>query len=237
MSSGDVPSVPRASTQKLEPLGRKAYAVLRRAIREGVIQADRHYSETELGQLLGVSRTPVREALKALERDGVLDSASPRGYRLRSFSEEEIGELVELRKLLERFAVERLTKRATEQDIARLTEVVARQRTGDVAGEIFALDEEFHLLIAELAGLPRTRDMQAALRSAMAITNAGASVSDEETRVIIRQHEELVAAIAGGDRDRAVEAMTRHVDDATRMLLESARRRASGRALLRLSPG
>jgi DNA-binding GntR family transcriptional regulator len=229
--------VARSASDKLEPLGRQAYRVLRRAIREGVIQSDRRYSEPELAELLGVSRTPVREALKALERDGAVERASARGYRLRSFSEEEVAELIQLRKLLERFSVSKLATQASDDDVARLDELVDRQERGDVTSEIFALDEDFHLLIAELAGLPRTREMLLALRSAMAIISAGAWMPEERTRKVIREHRGLVRAIRAREPNRAADLMEEHVEKATRALIESARRRRSGRQSLRLVPG
>src|ERR1700754_1399791 len=100
------------SSNKLEPLGRQAYRVLRQAIRSGVIRGDRRYSEVELAELLGVSRTPVREALKALERDGALAPTTRKGYQLRTFEEHEVAELVTLRKLLERLTVSTLARSA-----------------------------------------------------------------------------------------------------------------------------
>src|SRR5262249_52945267 len=138
---------------KLEPLGRQAYRMLRRAIRSGIMRPDRRYSESELAELLGVSRTPVREALKALERDGALDPTTRRRYQLRTFDEDEVAELVALRKLLERLTVSTLAAKAQPGDIAKLESAVARQaQHTDRPDQMIWLDEDFHLLIAGLAG-------------------------------------------------------------------------------------
>lgn len=234
--TGSTSTEASAKSDGLESLGRQAYRVLRGAIRSGAIQPDRRYSEAELAEVLGVSRTPVREALKALERDGVLRTASRRGYQLRSYSEEEIGELLVLRTLLERLAVSRLAERATPADVERLEAAVARQ--AEHAAEptdMFALDEDFHLLIAQLAGLPRTQDILASLRSAMAVIYAGTPPSSGLSREAIAEHRGIVAAIADGAGDRAAQLVERHVEHATQPLLEGARERSAQRALMRLT--
>lgn len=221
--------------RRAEPLSQQAYRALRRALRDGIIQPDHYYSEPELAELLGVSRTPVREALKRLERDGVLEVAPQRGYRLRSFSEGEVAELVELRKVLERLAVSTLVARVTEKDLDRLGSILERQEGGDVEAEIFASDEEFHLCIAELAGLPRTKEVLASLRSAMAIIGAGARVSKERTRQAISEHRQLLAAISRRDLAAALEILDRHVEESTKALLEGKRLRMAQRTALRLA--
>ncbi len=219
-----------------ESLADQAYTVLRRAVRNGVIQPDRFYSESELGELLGVSRTPVREALKALERDGAVEAAPHRGYRLRTIDDAEIEELVAVRQALERLVVVRLIERIDDEGIARLEAVLAAQSPDDVQHEIFAIDESFHLGMAELAGLPRTRTMLAALRSAMAIVTAGASVSYEQTEAVVRQHAALLEAIRDRDTERATALLETHIEGASRSLLQSSASRRATRESLRLSP-
>lgn len=230
VSGSPEPEAPRAS------LADQAYTVLRRAIRDGVIGPDRYYSESELGELLGVSRTPVREALKGLERDGAVEAAPHRGYRLRTIDEAEIEELVEVRQALERLVMERLIERIDEAGIDQLAVILAAQGPDNVQHEIFTIDEAFHLQMAEFAGLPRTRAMLAALRSAMAIVTAGASVADEETEEVVRQHAALLAAIRARDTPTATALLEAHIDGASRSLLESSARRRAARESLRLSP-
>jgi DNA-binding GntR family transcriptional regulator len=228
-----------ASTEptKLEPLGRQAYRALRRAIRGGIIRADRRYSEVELAELLGVSRTPVREALKALERDGALEPATRKGYQLRTFDEAGVAELVMLRKLLERLTVSTLAARARPEDIAQLELAVERQAEHTSEPEqMVSLDEDFHLLIAGLANLSRTRETLAGLRSAMAIILAGTPGSRALSQEAVAEHRKLVAAIADGDPDRAAAIVEEHIEHATRPLLEATRARRAQTDALRLTP-
>jgi GntR family transcriptional regulator, rspAB operon transcriptional repressor len=221
---------------KAESLGRQAYLALRRAIRSGVIRADRRYSESELADLLGVSRTPVREALKALERDGALEPATRKGYQLRTFDEDEVGELVLLRKLLERLTVSTVARQARPEDVAELERAVERQAEHtDEPEQMVALDEDFHLLIADLANLTRTRETLAGLRSAMAIILAGTAGSRTLSDEVVAEHRKLVAAIAAGDADGAATIVEEHIEHATRPLLEATRERRARTDALRLT--
>ena len=234
MAPSDPPPIPEPN--KLEPLGRQAYGVLRRAIRGGIILPERRYSESELADLLGVSRTPVREALKALERDGVLEPTTRKGYQLRTFDENDVSELVALRKLLERLAVSTLTQRVTPEDVAQLEAAIERQAGhADEPEDMVSLDEDFHLLIASLAGLARTRETLAGLRSAMAIIYAGTPAAGALNQEIIAEHRRLVAAIADGDPDRAATMVEEHIEHATQPLLEATRARRARTDALRLT--
>jgi DNA-binding GntR family transcriptional regulator len=219
-----------------EPLGRQAYRALRRAIRDGIIRGDRRYSEAELAELLGVSRTPVREALKALERDGALEPATRKGYQLRTFDEGEVAELILLRTLLERLTVSTLARQAKPQDIAVLEAAVERQAEHvDDPEQMVVLDEEFHLLIAGLANLGRTRETLAGLRSAMAIILSGARGARALSDEVVVEHRTLVEAIADGDPDRAAAIVEEHIEHATRPLLEAAGARRAQTDALRLT--
>ncbi|MBS1895279.1 MAG: GntR family transcriptional regulator [Actinobacteria bacterium] len=209
-------------------LGQQAYQVLRRALRDGLIQPNRYYSESEFADMLGISRTPVREALKALEREGVLEAARHRGYRLRTFSSAEIEEIVFLRRALERIAVTKLIEHGSEADLEQLADVLRRQENDEGGKEIFALDEEFHLSIAELSGLVRTRDMLSGLRSAAAAVSAGAAVPLEQTRQRVAEHHAIYEALAARDQAKATRLMDRHVERAVRELVKAA---DSGRSI------
>lgn len=224
------------ASDRLESLGRQAYRVLRAAIRSGAIQPHRRYSEAELAEVLGVSRTPVREALKALEREGVLRTASRRGYELRTYTDEEIEELLELRKLLERLTVSRLAAKATADDIAQLHAALDRQAEHSSEGNyMVSLDEDFHLLIANLARLRRTHDILASLRSAMAVVYGGTPPAANLNEEIIGEHRAIVDAIAAHEPGRAAKLIEHHIDHATKPLLEAARERREQRTITPLT--
>ncbi len=214
-------------------LGRQAYHALRRALRDGGITPDRFYSETEFAELLGVSRTPVREALKALERDGVMIAARRRGYRIRTFTEAEVDEIAALREQLEVLVARTLAGRHTESDIARLGDILRRQDEDTSGKHIFALDEEFHLTAAELAGLDRTRTMLEGLRSVTAAVTAGVALPHGATAHRIAEHHAILAGIARGDTKEAVRLMRAHVRASDRAYRDAVRAAASAGPMIK----
>ncbi len=141
-----------------------------------------------------------------------------------------------LRKLLERVSVSTLARQARPDDLTKVQAAVEHQAEYVEDPEQFlALDEEFHLLIAHLAGLERTAEMLAGLRSAMAIIYAGTPAARSLSREVVEEHRKLVAAIADGDPDRAAAFVEEHIEHATRPLLEATRARREQTDALRLT--
>jgi DNA-binding GntR family transcriptional regulator len=216
---GDSQSAADASTEPVS-LGHQAYRVLRRALRDGLIYPGRNYSESEFAAMLGVSRTPVREALKVLESEGVLQATRRRGYRLRTFTTGDIEELTTIRRALERISVSTFIGQRSEVAMSRLADVLSRQ-DADIGGTQMFLDEEFHLMIAHLAGLTRTCELLRGLRSAVAAVTAGASVPLSVTRKHVDEHHSIFDAIAANDVDAALHRMDRHIACSTQALLDA----------------
>src|SRR5687767_2401156 len=111
----DVPPIDRP--QSLKDL---AYKQIRSLLLRGQMDPDSVYSANQFAETLGVSRTPVREALLQLVAEGFLAVVEQRGFRLRRFTEKEIRELFETRRLIETYAAEKLTGTLTEDDVREL---------------------------------------------------------------------------------------------------------------------
>jgi DNA-binding GntR family transcriptional regulator len=214
-------------------LGQQAYHALRRALRDGGITPGRFYSEAEFAELLGVSRTPVREALKALERDGVMVAARRRGYRIAAFTEPEVDEIAALREQLEVLVARTLAAGRTGDDIARLADILRRQDEDTAGRYMFALDEEFHLTAAELAGLHRTRKLLEGLRSVTAAVTAGVAVPHEATAHRVAEHHEILAGIARGDAEEAAALMRAHVRASDQTFRDAIRAAASAGPMIK----
>lgn len=203
-----------AAVDRPQPLSRSAYLRIQQAIRDGAIGQGTLYSENELAQTLGMSRTPVREALIALAREGLVEISSQRGFRLRQLSAEQRQEIFDLRLLLEPFSVRKLAATAGEAEVRRLRELVDAQEELSGRGEqaaFLALDEEFHLLIPELLGLDRTRDTMSGLRGAMWLMGFEALALPQRHTAVIAEHRAVVDAIAAGDPDAAAAAVHEHI--------------------------
>lgn len=205
----EIPAVERPLT-----LSRSAYLRIQQAIREGTIRQGTLYSENELAATLQMSRTPVREAVITLAREGLIQIESQRGFRVRQLSDGQRREIFDLRLLLEPHVVRKLAVSAGEDDIRRLRELITGQEKLSGEGEtpnFLALDEEFHLLMPQLVGLDRTHDILMSLRGAMWLMGFQALALPQRHSAVIAEHRAVVDAIAGHDPERAAMAIHDHV--------------------------
>jgi DNA-binding GntR family transcriptional regulator len=148
-------------------------------------------------------------------------AAHRRGYRIREFTTSEIHEVAAVREQLEVLVARTLAASRTPEDLDRLGDILRRQDEDTEAKCIFALDEEFHLTSAELAGLHRTRDLLAGLRSVRAAIIAGVVVPPELSALRVAEHHQILAAIAAGDRREAVRLMRAHVRASEQTFLDA----------------
>jgi DNA-binding GntR family transcriptional regulator len=120
---------------------------IRAAIIEGRLKPNDHIIETTLTHHLGVSRTPVREALILLEREGLVVSSLNRGCFVRAFSEKDVEQIFSMRTTLENFAGELIINRLGENDYSYLEGTVAQQRVAIAEGDfkrVRRIDMSFH---------------------------------------------------------------------------------------------
>lgn len=205
-------SSPFPPVGRSETLAQQAYQAIRIAIQNDALTPDTFYSENELGQSMGISRTPVREALIELAREGLVEVIPQRGFRLRIPTPDEATEVFELRTVLESHVVRRLAEDASDEQLKQLRDVVERQRAsvGDQV-EFLRLDEEFHLLMPELIGHWRTHQMLSTLRGAMWLIGGTALKAPTRSPDVISEHEAIVAAIEAHDPDAATLALATHM--------------------------
>ncbi|RJO75230.1 GntR family transcriptional regulator [Nocardia panacis] len=194
-------------------LGRRAYLQIQQAIRDGTLTHGEQYSENELAESLGMSRTPVREALLTLSREGIIVVESQRGFRLRELSAAQRAEIFDLRALLESFVAGRLADNATADDITRLRALVDAQEklSGGSESEFLALDEQFHLLQSEILGLERTHDTMVGLRGAMWLFGFEALKLPHRLERVVAEHRAIIDAIERGDAEGAATAAREHI--------------------------
>lgn len=200
------------------------YERLKALIMDHVVAPGERIPIDVVARELGVSQTPVREALARLEADGLVTKIAMRGYCATSLlSRSQLGELYQLRLLIEPWAAAEAARRATADDVARLVEELASCGDAPSAGDhesyraITAHDHRFHDLILAIAG-------NAVVREAFARTHAHLHLfglyygSGMGTRTL-EEHRAVVTKIQAHDPDAAHEAMRRHLLDARDRLL------------------
>ncbi|MGD9945024.1 MAG: GntR family transcriptional regulator [Burkholderiaceae bacterium] len=192
-----------------ESLAQQGYEVIRRAIRDGKIARGQLFSESTLAESLGVSRTPVREALLNLFRDGVVEIVPKRGYRLVDLDEAAISEIRMLRVALEKLVVGRLCEIATPEHVRELRTILKGR--GESREDMYGIDEAFHTRMAELAGLHQIRRALLSVRGKMYLIASGTQVTALRNEEVVREHAELLDAIEQHDGRRAKRLITEHV--------------------------
>ncbi len=193
-----------------ETLAHQGYKAIRRAIRDGKIPRGQFFSESTLAESLGVSRTPVREALLNLYRDGVVEIVPKRGYRLIDLDEAAISEIRLLRVALEQIVVERLCKTATDDNIRDLREILNGESATQT--DMYTIDENFHIKMAEMAQLHQIRRELLSVRGKMYLIASGARLTAMRDETVAGEHNALVDALEKHDCKTARRIITAHVE-------------------------
>lgn len=201
-----------------------AYTLILEAIEAGVYKPGDRLVESELAERLGVSRTPVREALQRLETQSML-SRDGRSLIVASLDHNQLAELYAVRTELEGLAARLAARHATEEEI-RVLQIMAVEDRALLGGDPRALsraNKRFHKQI-HLASHNRFLVQQLDLvhRSMALMANTSFAVEGRD-EVALAEHEAIVAAIAARDGDAAYAALTAHISKAfeTRLRVEA----------------
>lgn len=201
-----------APIARADSLSRQAHAAIRKAIRDQLIVPGRLYSEGQAAGVLGISRTPVREALIELSREGIIEKVPQRGFRLRAISSDERDEVFELRALIESYVARRLAREASSGDIQILRRILDRQAgVSDDPTAFLEVDEEFHLTMAGLLGLAYTRRVLLTLRGIIWVSGLAAISRAARMSTVIREHRSVLDRIAARDPAGAARAVQHHI--------------------------
>lgn len=194
---------------------------LREGISSGRLKPGERLVEADLASRMGISRAPVREALRQLEFEGLVEGRPRRGYVVRQLSTAEMLELYDLRVLLEPVLAHAAATRASEEDLAVLGAILDRMRRAAHQGhwaEVINVDREFHAQIGRLAQRPLTSQIFDHLNEQMRRFTALMATSYTDIAEIVQEHDALLAALSSGDPNRAADEMRLHLEDAQRRL-------------------
>jgi DNA-binding GntR family transcriptional regulator len=194
----------------------KAYEMIRQAIVAGTHAAGEHLRAASLAEQLGVSRTPVREALRRLHAEGLVEFFPHRGAFVAGWSHEDAAEVFDLRLVLESHAAARAAKRLVPEQITLLTGLtdrMERHATGserDIAA-VTEANNAFHGLIIAAAANRRLAAMTAGVIEIALVARTFNYYSDVAFTRSIAHHRELIAAFHARDEAWAAAVMTSHI--------------------------
>ncbi len=206
----------------------KAYEAIRRAITDGSYGNGMHLRAAGLAESLGVSRTPVREALRRLHAEGLVEFFANRGAFVARWSQEDAAEVFDLRVVLESHAAARAAQRLSDRQIAALSEMTDRMEhhafgaARDI-GAVTEANKEFHRLIIDAAASRRLSAMIAGVVEIALVSRTFSSYSDISFGRSISHHRELVAAFQVKDSVWAESVMSSHIRAAYHVFVASLR--------------
>jgi DNA-binding GntR family transcriptional regulator len=219
------------------PVSRSASAVagelIREAIVDGRLAPGQRLKEEELARELGMSRTPIREALLLLHSEGLVESVPRRGATVRAYAVDDLDDVYELRAVLEGHAARRAATRVTADDVRRLEESCTRfeqLRAEDDLRDQVTENLFFHNVILDVAASDRLRDLVRKVIEVPLVYKSYYWYSVEQKLISEHYHRQLTRALRVGDAERAELLMKEHVLEARDFLLAQLRSRGEDRA-------
>ena len=203
--------------------GEIAYVTLLRSIRDGVFQPGDRLRETEISGRLSLSRTPIREALRRLEADGVVEHRARIGAVIRTLTHEEVVELYEMRLVLERTAAEMAAKHAVSAEIDELDAINAEIKAATTPERAAALNQDFHRCIYLATRNRFLLETTRALNNALLLLGPTTLADEARIRRVTEQHQDIIDAIRAGDSQAAGASAEAHLETSLRHRLRVMR--------------
>jgi GntR family transcriptional regulator, rspAB operon transcriptional repressor len=221
-------SAPAESSRK--SLTDKAYDHVRGSILRGDLPVGTVIAEARLADELGISKTPMRQALQLLRTEGLLETGPRRQLVVRGFSEGHRNEVLQIREALEQIAVRTACRVMTLEQVDQLHLILLRQRRAVEAHDeegFLVLDEEFHVLIARSANLPIVAQLLEQMRGFARLMRLGRSQPPEHLQDILAEHTRIVTALERRDEEKALQALDDHLHHWDYLLAPTAAAQAS----------
>lgn len=203
--------------------GRDAYDRLVLEIQTGALLPGDRLIETELAKRLGLSRTPVREAIRQLESDGLVTHVPRSGAVVRKLEYAEITELYEMRAVLEGTAARFAARAASEIELSELASINEEMWDAKNTQQLYEANRQFHAVLLNAA---RNRFLVKSVEAVQkALLILGPSTMEEGTRAseAIAEHDALLAALRSRDGIAAENCMRAHIEAAHRARLRQMR--------------
>jgi DNA-binding GntR family transcriptional regulator len=195
--------------------GEAAYTTLLAAIRAGEFGPGDRLREIDVADRLSLSRTPVREALRRLEADGIVEHRPRLGAVIRRLSHGELVELYEMRIVLERTAAQMAAKHAAEAEVAALRDLNDALAVCEPT-QAAALNQDFHRGLYLATRNRFLRDSARALNNALMLMGPTTLADPTRIQVVTAQHTDILNAVAAGDVDAAGKAAEAHLQTSLR---------------------
>jgi len=213
-----------------KPLREVVFESLREAIIAGMLKPGERLMEVQVAEELGVSRTPVREAIRKLELEGLVVMLPRRGAYIAGISVKDIADVFEVRAALEALAASLAAERITDaelEDLERsLVEITKVSDTGEI-GTIVARDTNFHDIIYRASRNSRLIQIISNLQDQIQRFRMATLSRPGRTREAVEEHKKIVEAISDRNGELAAQLAREHIENAESSLLSSLKESVS----------
>ena len=210
----------------LLPLRDVVFYTLRRAILTGQLKPGERLMEVHLAEKLGVSRTPIREAIRKLELEGLVTIIPRRGAEVAEITEKSLNDVLEVRRALDALGAELACERITGEEIRELKkacEDFEKAADGNDTDAIAKADVAFHDIIIRAAGNQRLEQLVNNLAEQMYRYRFVYIKEEEQRGVLLAEHREICDSIAARDVVRARNAAKQHIDNQQKAVIRQIR--------------
>jgi len=201
-----------------------AYESLKAGILSGRLAVGRTYSELELARELGISRTPVREALLKLSAENLVSFNGRRGISVKYFSRKDLEDLSELRQIIEEAAVAKTVGNLSKDQIRKVRRIIGEQeaciRDNYDENLFLEIDRRFHLALIEASGNRFMIQTYNNIRDNFAITFRGALAKKGRASEVLREHKSIVTALVQENAEMARDAVRNHLVNSKSTVLD-----------------
>ena len=196
------------------PLRDVVFNTLREAILKGELKPGERLMELQLASKLGVSRTPIREAIRMLEQEGLAVTIPRKGAEVAKMTEKDMEDVLEIREALDELAAKIACNKITEEQLKRLNEIKEEfedsTRTNEVK-RIAEADVSFHDVIYDATGNPKLVNMLNNLREQIYRYRVEYLKDEKNYPILIKEHEDIMKALSARDKEEVVKAMHVHI--------------------------
>lgn len=198
-------------------LGGRVFQQIREGILSGRYEEHEELREVTIGKELGVSRTPVREALRQLELEGLVTIIPNKGAYVTGISQKDVWDIYAIRSMLEGLCARWAAEHITEEQINELEETILlsefhlKKESGINSDQVAALDGRFHAVLYEASGSKILSHVLTDFHKYVQNARKISVVSEERARKSIREHRQILRAIRERDADMAEQLANEHI--------------------------
>jgi DNA-binding GntR family transcriptional regulator len=208
---------------RTKSLKEKAYDILKELILTGRLEQGKLHNEKRLAEVLGVSRTPVREALLELSREGMVSFVPSKGVNVVKITPKQVQEVFELRRIIEGYIIKSVAKQLIPADLKKIEKILSKQDRSASKDEDLAfieMDKEFHLFMASKMGNQQIETILQNLRDQIHLMGTRAIKDQSRSQQVLKEHQRIFSALKKKDAKRAYVELMRHLNNTEKTLID-----------------